>query len=207
MSYRIVIAGSDSAQNTEMATCVGTLGHQVVTVIQDGTKVLDILQETIPDLLVLDTEMSGEDTHSVTQEVERACHLPIVLIVAADDPYKLLTTRDGAGTSCLLRPISPESVRVAVDLTVAHYQETQALNREVQDLKLALARRKTVERAKGVLMERFQLSEGDAYRRLQQLSQRENRPMMEVAQAVIMLQTLWGEEESVPPSYEPSILK
>ncbi|HEY3416398.1 MAG TPA: ANTAR domain-containing protein [Armatimonadota bacterium] len=200
MSYRITIAGSDAAVNQEITACLGALGHQVIDVIQDGTKMLEALQAATPDLLLIDSAITGNETVFITKEIERVCQLPIILLLDPDGQQKLLTVQGSLGASCLLRPLSQESIRVAIDLTVAHYREAQELNREVQDLKQALARRKTVERAKGILMDRFQLSEGDAYRRLQQLSQRENRPMMEVAQAVIMLQSLWDEEGGPPPT-------
>ena len=74
---------------------------------------------------------------------------------------------------------------------MARFRELQALRQEVGDLKKALAQRKIIERAKGILMDRGHLLEGEAFRRLQQMSQQENRPIVDIAQAVITASALW----------------
>ena len=49
----------------------------------------------------------------------------------------------------------------------------------------ALSARKTIERAKGLLMDRHGMSESEAFDRLRRASQASRQPMVEVAQAVI----------------------
>jgi response regulator NasT len=79
---------------------------------------------------------------------------------------------------------------------MARNQELMALRREVGDLKQTLVQRKLIERAKGILMDRGAMQEGEAFRRLQQTSQRENRPMVEIAQAIITAHNLWKEVDN-----------
>ncbi len=61
-------------------------------------------------------------------------------------------------------------------------------------MKTTLLQRKVIERAKGLLMDMLHISEQEAFRRLQQQSQRDNRPMVDIAQAVITMHTLQQEE-------------
>jgi two-component system, response regulator PdtaR len=67
----------------------------------------------------------------------------------------------------------------------ARHAELEALRNEAESLAEALATRKIVERAKGLLMEREGLSEQDAFTRLQRASQVSGRPMKVVAEALI----------------------
>jgi response regulator NasT len=56
----------------------------------------------------------------------------------------------------------------------------------VADLREALEARKVVEKAKGILMRRLDLSEEDAFMRLQKQSQDTNRRLAEVAEAIVL---------------------
>jgi response regulator NasT len=60
-----------------------------------------------------------------------------------------------------------------------------ALREEADSLAEALAARKLVERAKGLLMEKEKLSERDAYARLRKASQLSGKPISVVAEALI----------------------
>ena len=86
-----------------------------------------------------------------------------------------------------------------IDLTMARYRELMALRQEVGDLKKSLTQRKIIERAKGILMDTHHLQEGEAFRRLQMMSQRENRPMVEIAQAVITAHALVRDDDHRRP--------
>lgn len=85
----------------------------------------------------------------------------------------------------MMKPVSEHDLLPAIALAVSRYNEFQALHREVDDLRDALETRKLVERAKGILMRRLNLTEEEAFRRLQRKSQNENKKLGEIAQAII----------------------
>ncbi|HYZ18808.1 MAG TPA: ANTAR domain-containing protein, partial [Gaiellaceae bacterium] len=60
-----------------------------------------------------------------------------------------------------------------------------AVREEADSLTEALAARKVIERAKGLLMEREKLTEGEAFARLRKASQVSGRPLKVVAEALI----------------------
>ena len=62
----------------------------------------------------------------------------------------------------------------------------QAMGDELDSVRTSLNERKLVERAKGLLMAHRQLTEEEAYKRLQQQSMRTRRSMREIAEAVIL---------------------
>ncbi len=67
----------------------------------------------------------------------------------------------------------------------ARFQEWQALSTENASLRQTLQNRKAIERAKGVLMNRNQWSEAEAFRRLQKTAMNRRQPMADLAQAVL----------------------
>lgn len=86
--------------------------------------------------------------------------------------------------SYLLKPVNRRDLDAAIQMALARFAELQALHRQVQDLTEALEIRKVVEQAKGILMKRLQVSEAEAFRRLQRRAAAQRRTIREVAEAV-----------------------
>ncbi|MGH3112209.1 MAG: ANTAR domain-containing response regulator, partial [Gaiellaceae bacterium] len=85
----------------------------------------------------------------------------------------------------LVKPFREADLLPAIHAARARHEELRALREEAESLAEALATRKVVERAKGLLMERDGLSESDAFARLRRASQVSGRPMRVVAEALI----------------------
>jgi AmiR/NasT family two-component response regulator len=86
------------------------------------------------------------------------------------------------------RVFSGEDIRVlstVADQAALAFENTK-LNVAIQESQEALQTRKLVERAKSILQKQANLSEEDAYKRLQQQSMRTRRSMREIAEAVIL---------------------
>jgi response regulator NasT len=72
-----------------------------------------------------------------------------------------------------------------LDLAVSRFHDLETARRENLALRRRLAARRVVDRAKAVLIERFGLSEPEAYRRLQKTAMDTRRPMADVAEAML----------------------
>jgi response regulator NasT len=76
------------------------------------------------------------------------------------------------------------------------FQQFQELRREASDLRQALSDRKVIERAKGILMKRANLDEGQAFRRLQRLASDKNKKLVEIAQMILTAEEALSGEAS-----------
>src|SRR5207244_4131030 len=101
----------------------------------------------------------------------------------------------------LTKPVNTLQLDAALRLAAARYEELQALEAEVTTAKQALADRKLVERAKGILMKALRLPEPDAFRRMQQTARERNLRLVEVARQIVAQQTLL---EGAPAPSDPS---
>ncbi len=90
----------------------------------------------------------------------------------------------------MMKPVAPEDLLPTITLALARFRQFQALRQEVDDLRGALEARKVIERAKGILMRRLELTEEEAFRRLQRQSQATNRKLADVAQAIVMADSM-----------------
>ena len=80
----------------------------------------------------------------------------------------------------------------AIEIALARFREFRALEKELGDTRAALETRKIVERAKGVLMDRYGLKEEEAFRRIQKLSMDTRKPMREIAEAILLARQIEG---------------
>jgi two-component system, response regulator PdtaR len=83
----------------------------------------------------------------------------------------------------LIKPLRAAELAPALDLAVARFHETSRLRRTLEE-------RKVIERAKGRLMERMNLTEDEAFRRLRRAAMNSRRPMVEVARALLVSESI-----------------
>lgn len=182
---RIVIADDEGLHLMSLRAQLETLGHRVVGEAGDGQATLKLLHDLRPDLAILDIKMPEPDGIQVAKQVMHEQPLPIILLSAFSEGSLAERAADAHVAAYLMKPVSAEELMPAIALAASRFNEFQNLNKEVTDLREALESRKVVERAKGILMRRLNLTEEEAFHRIQRRSQNENKKMSEIANAVI----------------------
>jgi two-component system, response regulator / RNA-binding antiterminator len=84
-----------------------------------------------------------------------------------------------------VKGLAQDRVRPVVDVAVAHFNRYHAMREELDRARLSLVERKTVDRAKGLLMEQKALSEEAAYKVLRKLAMDQNKRIGEVAREIV----------------------
>jgi response regulator NasT len=181
---RILIAEDDGLEAQEMERQIRALGHQVVGTAETGRRAVEMARTLSPDLILLDIAMPGLDGISAAQHILAIRAVPIVMVTGHADP-DLVERAAAAGVfSYLLKPVTQRDLDAAIQMAQARFAELQALRQQVRDLTEALEIRKVVEQAKGILMKRLQVSEAEAFRRLQRRAAAQRRSILEIAEAV-----------------------
>jgi response regulator NasT len=183
---RILIGDDESIRLMSLRKQLQTLGHQVVAEASNGAEAVALAAATRPDLAILDIKMPGEDGIEAAQEITRGRPIPIILLTAYNEAELVERAAQANISAYLMKPIAEEDLLPAITLALIRFRQFEALRREVSDLREALEARKVIERAKGILMRRLNLSEEEAFRRLQRQSQDGNRRLAQVAEAIIM---------------------
>jgi response regulator NasT len=192
--FRVLIVEDEFLLASNLKTQVEALQHQVVGIAETGIEAIAMVERIPLDLVLMDVQLPELDGISAAKIIAQR-GIPVVVISAFSDRGYIEGAAEAGVMMYLIKPVSLGDLRAVIDLTMARYTELQALRQEVGTLKQALEHRKKVERAKGILMEQFKLSEREAFRRLQTISQRENRPMIEVANAVITAFAVFSDDE------------
>ncbi len=84
------------------------------------------------------------------------------------------------------------------------HEENARLQEETQEMKRQLEARKLVERAKGILQSKYNLTEEEAYLRLRAESRRLRRPMRDLAEAIILAEDVTTSGGTKAPGGKPA---
>jgi response regulator NasT len=185
-ALRILVADDESIRLLSLRKQLAALGHAVVAEASTGEEAVSLAASTSPDLAILDIKMPVMDGIEAAERITQARPIPIILLTAYDEAQLVERAAEANISAYLMKPVSEEDLLPAITLALARFRQFQALRQEVVDLREALEARKTIERAKGILMRRLNLTEEEAFRRLQKQSQDSNRRLAQVAEAIMV---------------------
>jgi len=183
---RVVVADDESIRLMSLKTQLESLGLQVVGEALNGKQAVDLVIRLKPDLAVLDIKMPEMDGLEAAKRIAAEYPIPVIVLTAYSERILAERAIEAGVFAYLMKPVSEEDLLPAILLARSRFREFQDLTKGISDLKEALETRKLIERAKGILMERRNLSEAEAFRRMQIQSQNENKKLSEIAQAIIM---------------------
>lgn len=136
--------------------------------------------------------MSDMDGLEAIQKIGTDGPVPVIIASAYHDPDYIERALQAHVLAYLVKPIVEADLKISIALAMQRFQEFQALLQETDDLRQALNDRKIIERAKGILMKRAELSEADAFRRLQDLASTKNQKMVQIANTIVTAEDAFG---------------
>ena len=187
-SLRIAVADDEADMRDWFERMLPTLGHQVVSVAENGRELVEHCRELKPDLVITDIKMPDMDGIDAAQAICAERPLPIILVSAYHDSELVQRAEADHVLAYLVKPIGKAALGPAISLAMRRFSELAELRKEAADLRQALADRRIIEQAKGVLMKVADLDERTAFRRLQELAADKNQKLIDAAQAVLALE-------------------
>ncbi len=188
--YRFVIADDEKPVAAGLQDQLESLGYDVVAVVNDGQRAVEMCRRALPDAVFLDIEMPGMDGLAAARQIAEDPGTPVIILTAHGHPNLIDQAVEDGVVSYLLKPMTNPALNAAIEVAVARAREIQVLQENVDHLKMTLRERKLIERAKGILMSRRHLNENEAFRLLQRQSQDRRIPMAKLAESIIQTDEL-----------------
>jgi len=182
---RIVLADDEALIRLDLAEMLEDAGYEIVGQAPDGQQAVELVRSLTPDLAVLDVKMPVMDGLSAAEEIGRERICPVVMLTAFSQKELVERARDAGVMAYVVKPFTAGDIAPAIDIALSRWSEISALEAEGADLGERLETRKAVDRAKGILMRRLDLSEPDAFRWIQKTAMDRRLGMREVADAVV----------------------
>jgi AmiR/NasT family two-component response regulator len=188
---RVLVAEDDPLIALGLVERLRSLGHESIGPACDGAQAIEMAKANLPDLYLFDIEMPNVDgLEAATQLAADGFRRPVVVVTGVDDPSLIERSIASGVSAYLTKPVDSRELEAAIELAAARHAEFQALEAEVDRAQQALEDRKLVERAKGLLMAALNLSEQDAFRRLQLTARERNLRLADVAARIVEQQSL-----------------
>jgi AmiR/NasT family two-component response regulator len=188
--YRVLIADDERPVAAGLQRQLESLGYDVLAVVDDGQRAIDVCRRGLPDLVLMDVEMPGMDGLTAARQIARDPGTPVIILTAHGHPDLVEQAIQDGVIHYLLKPVTSPSLHAAIQVALARAGELKALRESVTSLELTLRDRKMIERAKGILMSRRGLTEPEAFRLLQRRSQDQRMPMSKLAESIIQAEDL-----------------
>jgi len=182
---RIVIADDEGEIRDYLREALPRLGHQVVATAESGQQLIDRCQETHPDLVIADIRMPGIDGIQAARTINSQAPTAVLLLSAHHEPAMLASTSAEYIIGYLVKPISEANLKTAITVGMNRFANFQTVARESAELRQALEDRKLIEKAKGIVMHRLQVTEEEAFRRLRKRASDQNMKLIEVARQLV----------------------
>jgi two-component system, response regulator PdtaR len=182
---RVLIAEDETIIRLDLRGLLEGAGHEVCAEARDGVEAVELARSEEPDVALLDVKMPRLDGIEAAKQILEERPIPIVMLTAYGQDELVSRAIEAGVFGYLAKPFREADLLPAIQTARARHEELAALREEAESLAEALAARKAIERAKGLLMEKEGLSEPDAFARLRRASQLSGRPLKVVAEALI----------------------
>ena len=167
-------------------------GHHKVAVIHDVNEVARTIQQSAPDVIIIDLENPKRDTLEHFFSLSRAVQRPIAMFVDRSDGAMIEKAVEAGVSAYVVDGLRKERVKSIMDMAIWRFNAFSRLTRELEEARSALEERKIVDQAKGILMKTRGLSEPDAYALLRSTAMNQNRRIVDIAQSLITAASLLG---------------
>jgi response regulator NasT len=182
---RVLVAEDETIIRLDLKDLLERSGFKVCAEARDGEEAVALARSERPDVAIMDVKMPKLDGIEAARRILDERPIPIVMLTAYGQDELVQRAAEAGVFGYLVKPFREQDLLPAIRTARARHEELAALREEAESLAEALAARKAIERAKGLLMSKENLSEQDAFERLRKASQISGRPLKVVAEALI----------------------
>jgi response regulator NasT len=181
---RVLVAEDEALIRMDLVESLIELGYEVIAQAGDGEEAVALATEHKPDICIMDVKMPKLDGISAAEKI-RELRIPVVLVTAFSQKELVQRASEAGAMGYLVKPWNKSDLTPAIDIALSRYEQINALELEIADLNERFETRKLIDRAKGLLNEKMNLSEPEAFRWIQKASMDRRLTMQEVAKTII----------------------
>jgi response regulator NasT len=184
-ALKILVIDKDPIRRAILDTGLREAGFVNVALLGETAGLLDHIYRTDPDVILIALENPSRDVLEQMFQVSRIVRRPIAMFVDQSDRDTTRAAVEAGVSAYIVDGLRKERVKDILELCISRFNAVARLQEELDRARTALEDRKTIDRAKGILMQAKSLTEEQAYALLRKTAMNEKRKIAEVAQAVV----------------------
>ena len=180
---KILVAEDETIIRLDLVEMLTDAGYEVVAQAENGAVAIEMAKKYQPDLAILDVKMPEVDGITAAEQIISIS--PVLMLTAFSQRELVERARDAGVMAYVVKPFSIGDLVPAIEIAISRHRQMKTLEAEVADLYERLETRKTIDRAKGILMKAMNLSEPESFNWIQKTAMDRRISMKQVAQAII----------------------
>lgn len=194
MKRRVLVIDDHFSSKAFLLKALTERGFEVVGEGARGKDAQRLAKASSPEAVLMAVGLPDLDGISAAREIMEGNPLPIVLLTSHYDAETIDRAKGAGVMAYLIKPLREEELLPTIELAISRFTEFISLRKQNEDLKKTLEARRAIERAKGILMRGQGLSEPEAFSLIQKKSMDMRKPMVEVAEAIILADEMMGKK-------------
>lgn len=185
MKKRVVLVEDESIVRMDVKMILEDAGYEVVGEAGNGEKAIEIVDQTKPDLIIMDIKMPKMNGLKASKVITQKYNIPILLLTAYSQKDFIDKAKEANIVGYIVKPVSSDRLIPSVEIALHQAEVSIQYEEKVKEADKRLKERKLVEKAKGILMERFGYSEEVSFKKMRKTSMNKQVTLEKVAKHII----------------------
>ena len=194
MKLRVMLVDDRDERVELLKVPLMAAGHEIIARVHPEDDLQARVQEWKPDVIIVDMDSPSRDTLEQMRCITRDQPRPIVMFAESEDRNLIQDAVQAGVSAYIVDGLGHKRVIPILEVAIARFNEFQNLRRELEETRLSLAERRTLDRAKALLMEQRGWTEKQAYQALRKMAMDRNLRMGQVAEQLVAMFELMGLE-------------
>jgi len=187
---RVMIVDSDDERSRNLRGALTLAGYHVVAELKESLTLPDAVHGLKPHIVIINADSPNRDTLEHISVTTRDAPRPVVMFTQDGNSDSIRAAVKAGVSAYVVDGLAPERIRSILEVACARFEAHQELANKLADTERQLAERKSIEKAKGLLMKRRGLSEDQAFKELRTLAMKTGKKLGEVAETLIAAEHL-----------------
>ena len=189
---RLLLVNDTDRPMAQLHAALEEAGYLVIAEAQGAAELLQLVESQAPDIIIIDTESPSRDTLEQLALMGHAAPRPVVMFAEQGELSAIQAAVSAGVTAYVVDQVVAKRLAPIIDMARVKFEEDARLKQRLVQMEQQLADRKLIERAKGILMERRQLSESEAYELLRSQAMQSGLKLAELSRQLINSSKLLG---------------
>lgn len=182
---RVVIVDDESLIRMDLRDILESQGHEVLGEGCNGVEAITLCKTLQPDVVLMDVKMPELDGIEAARQIGYAHLTPVVLLTSFSQQDLIDRARESGVYGYLIKPVREDQLVPTLQMAIGRFNDDTMSRQQILDLEKSLEERKIIQKATGILMDLYHISEDEAYQRIRTLSMKRRTSVAEIAQLII----------------------
>jgi response regulator NasT len=184
--YKVMVVEDESILRMDIKEMLKEAGYEVVAEANSGDKAIELAALHKPDLIVMDVKMPKMNGIKASRIIYQAFEIPTLLLTAYSERDLVEEAKNAHILGYLVKPVSERDLIPAVEIALAQASRLKDMANEIKKMEEKFQDQKVIQRAKGILMDIYQVSEEQAFKMLRSYSMNQGKSMKKVADYILL---------------------